>query len=220
MNNNHEVRVTRHSLDRVTDWLKDEMPQQTKNHLINFVAKIGLAVLVAGVLYALMLYFVMRLSIGATEGGFWLLLAPLVPLAIAFVFQAFVHRHTHGRMLVRGERVDFVDDSSLITDDDSGMNPLRWLLFPAWIFISSFESLGYAAVLRRANPALCAEILAGLAAADRRAPMAEVEMQYDDENLPQTIRGLLALPGVIVGNREYPCLMLSNELGESVRAML
>lgn len=220
MNNEPEIRITRHSLDRVTDWLRREMPAQAKNHMINFFAKIVLALIVAGILHVLMIYFVLRMFMSIGDGGPAMLLLPLVPLGIAFIVQAFVHRSTHGVMMVRGQRVHFVDDRAVIANDDEGVNPVRWLLFPAWIFFTAFESLARALHLMRARPALCAEVLAGIAAADRRAPIAEIEMQYDDENLPQTVRGLLALPGVIVTSREFPCLMLSSDLTQTVRSML
>lgn len=218
--NDPQIRLTRHSLDRVTDWLQREIPGHVKSYVGAFIAKIVLAFLVAGVLHILMLYFVLRALIGSLTGGPEMLLLPLIPLGIALIVQAFVHRRTHGVMQVHGRRVHYVDDKAVLADDDDGMNPLRWLLFPAWIFFSAFESLARAVHLYRARPALCAELLAALAATDRRAPVAEIERRYDDEALPHTIRGLLALPGVIVTSRDYPCLMLSSDLTQTVRGML
>lgn len=215
-----ELRVTRHSLDRVTSWLKRDMPSHARTHLVAFFAKIVLALLVSSALYALITFLIFYMIVRLSDLGPGMLLIPALPIAIAFFFQALEHRNTHGVMHVRGKKVRFVDDKTAITGNDEPFSTAQWLLFPAWIFFSAFDSLMQARRAAVADKGLCAEILIGLAVADRRAPIAELEMQIDDKRLPGAVKGLIAVPGVLVTNREYPCLMLSSELIETVRAKL
>lgn len=213
------IRITRHSLSAISDWLRADMRRFAGEQLATFFVKLLGALVVTAVLYVFIFFAIGRGLLGLGEIGPFL---PLVPFVIGFIIQAFVHQKTHGVMLVHGSRIRFADHHSDIQqhDEDWLLQFSRWALFPAWLFFSAFESLAASYRLRRANPALCAEVLANMAAVDRRLPVSELELQYSDAGLVQTLRELLAFPGVMVSSREYPCLILSKELGDSIRGML
>jgi hypothetical protein len=219
--NEPEVQITRYALRDITAWLGDEMPRYAREHLMTFVIKLlGSLVLAVAVYVALWFLFA-----GVVYTGPYLyigLVLPALPLVFGFFFRLVTHYKAHGVFVLDGERIRFLDDRSYQSDDEPDwfVQFLRWALLPAWMFFSSFESLFKAWNLSRAEPELCAEILANMAAVDRRAPIPEIEDRFRDENLVQTVRGLLAFPGVLVSNREYPCLLLSLELGDTVRQML
>ena len=217
--NEPRIQITRYALQDITAWLGDEMPRFAREELATFGVKLVGALAVAGVLTVIMFGVVLRFFI---DLGVFVFLIPVIIFTVGFVVQAFVHHKAHGVMLIDGKRIRFEDEHSYMkgSEDDLLSQFFRWALVPAWLFFSAFDSLAKAWRLHRADPALCAEIAAGLAAVDRRVPIPEIEHQYRDERLVQTVRALLSFPGVLVSSREYPCLLLSKELGDTLRQML
>ena len=218
-NSEPQIRIGRLELDGISRWLGGAMQRSAREQLATFFVKLLGALAVAGFLYGVMFFLVMRFFLPL---GDVVLLFPLVPFGIGFVIQAFIHRKVHGMMHVNDELVRFADEHSFMARDDEDLatQVLRWALVPAWLFFSAFESLADAYRLSHTKPEPAAAILAHLAASDRRVPIPEIEHRFASEHLPTTMRGLLAFPGVLVSSREVPCLLLSSKLGDELRSML
>ena len=215
------IQITRYALQDIAAWLGGEMPRYAREHLVTALVKMLGAVLLVAIIYALLLFLFATYMFSGPD-IYIALRFPVLPLAIGFFSQLAAHSTAHGVFVLAGEGVTHAGSRVSQSDDnlDWFVQAVRWSRIPAWLFFSSFESLFKSWQLGRAKPDLCAEILANMAAIDRRATIPEIEDRFRDENLVTTVRGLLAFPGVLVSDREYPCVLLSKELGDTVRQML
>jgi hypothetical protein len=179
------------------------------------------AVFAAAIEFALMFFLLGRVGLRLGEAGFALACAvPALILLGGFVIEAWLHKRRHGVMQVHGVRLTYVDHkSSLDSPNERGLAIERAALFPAWLFFSALGSCAAALRLARARHAVCAELLAHLAAEDRRVFIPQIEDRFGPEIVP-AMQALLAFPGVLISSREAPALLLGSELDEGIKGML
>jgi hypothetical protein len=203
--------ITRHSIERVGDWLKREMRAQARSELVAAVFKILLSAVSMLVLF---LFLMVAVHPFAAIFG-----TPVVVI-LALGVELGLRSRRLGVFQVHGIRLVYADGKGQLEDPgDDAKTFDKLALFPAWLLFSACGSIVAAVRLRTVNRVECAALLALLAAEDRRVFPHTIEEHFGPEVIP-ALRAMLLFAGVLVTSRDTPGLILTSDLGDRVRSML
>lgn len=142
-------------------------------------------------------------------------------LLMVFLFSAWRWRARMSRISLHGGELaldhDGYSPSILVPTEDSEVaDALDWLLFPATLTGMMIGHLLATRHLKRADPDIVARCLTLLARAGRRVLLHDLERQVADARLPDALRAMRHIKGVLWWTRDQVALSLNDELAALV----